>query len=226
MRMSINPTYEREGRLSFLGVLLIIFIAIAGIIILINVKVRPFIISVAKGYAKNEVNNSLNHIIDEALRTEEYNFINIKEDSEGKIAAATMNSTDINLFMTKISIGLKNKIADMEPIEAKIPIGNFFPSPFLTGIGPRIKVKFLILSNTNIKVTENFLARGINQTLYTISFHIETVVGIYIPTMHSAVTVENEIPISRTLIVGTVPDTYTNVEGLEGTMQDAIMNLD
>lgn len=225
MRMSIDPAYER-GAGGFFKILLVLFLAAVGIIALVIIKVRPFVISVAKGYAKNEVNNALNEIIDNALTSGDYTFINIIEDGEGKVAAATMNAADVNLLMARISMGLKSKIADMEAIEAKIPAGNFLPYPFFAGMGPKISVKFLILSNTNIKAVENFTAKGINQTLYTVCFHIETAVGIYIPTMHSSVKLENEIPIAQTLIVGAVPDSYTNVEGLEGTVQDAIMNLD
>lgn len=224
--MSINPTYEREGKADFLvKAACILLIASVGLFIFINIKIRPFVVSVAKGYAVNLVSNALNEIIEEEFRLGDYEFINFVKDSEGRVVAATMNSADINTLMTKISIGLTEKIEDMEEIEANIPLGNFFPYPFLAGIGPEVRVKFLILSNTSITAEEKFEAKGINQTLYTISFQVKTVVGIYIPTIHSSVPVENSVPISQTLIVGLVPDTYTNVEGLEGPASDYILDL-
>ena len=226
MRMSINPTYEGSGAGSIFRFLCCFVLILVAISVVINIKVRPFIVSVAEGYAVNVVSNTLNEIMDDAMKQGDYNFINIIKDGEGKVAAATMNAADVNLLITKIAIGLKNKIADMDTIEAKIPLGNFVPYPFFSGLGPDIPVRFVILSNTSICAEEKFGEQGINQSLYTVSLNVETVVGIYIPTIHCSVTTCNRVPVSRVLIVGNVPGSYTNVEGLEGTAQDAVMNID
>lgn len=226
MRLSVVSVYEKESRLRFLWYILFALIAFCAVFIWINIKVRPFVISVAKGYATNVVSNTLSGILDEAMKEDDYTFVNVINDSEGKVTAVTMNGADTNLLMTKIAIGLKQRIADMEEIEAMIPLGNFLPYPFLAGVGPEIPVKFLILANTSVNANESFISKGINQSLYTISFHVVTDVGIYIPTMHSSVTVENDIPVAQTLIVGNVPDNYTNVEGMEGTVQDTVLNLE
>lgn len=204
---------------------LILVIALAGIFVFVNIKIRPFVISITQGYAKNAVGNTMNDIIDEVLKEDEYRFVDIIKDSEGKVAAVTMNSADVNLFMTRIAIQMKERIADMDEIKAEIPLGNFFPYPFLSGLGPNITIKFLILANSTIATSENFSSAGINQTLYTLSIHSETRVGIYVPTVNSSVTVENDIPVFRTLIVGQVPETYTNVEGVESGAADTVLNI-
>lgn len=222
----MGAEYEKRG-VGQIGLYILFFAVLsAGVFIFINIKIAPFVLSVAKGYANNAVSNVLNDIVNDAMREESYNFINIINDSEGKIAAVTMNSADTNLFITKITIGLKERIADMDEIEAKIPLGNFCPYPFLTGLGPKVKVRFLILANSNVTAKESFEAKGINQTLYTLSFHVDTRVGIYIPGMNSSVMVENEMPIAQTLIVGSVPDNYTNVEGMDGTVQDTVLDIE
>lgn len=226
MRLSVVSVYEKKSSMRFFKYILIGLIAFVMIFVWTNIKIRPFIISIAKGYAENAVSNTLNEIIDEAMKKDNYVFVNLLKDSEGKITAVTMNSADTNLLITKITIGLKNRVDDMEEIKADIPLGNFIPYPFFAGLGPKIPVKFLILATTSVTTEETFASQGINQTLYMLSFKVETKVGIYIPTMHSSVSVENHVPISQTLIVGSVPDAYTNVEGLEGSAQDAVMNID
>lgn len=226
MRMSVVSVYEKQGRGNLLVYIGVILVALVFIFIWINIKIRPFIISVAQGYAVNAMSNTLNEIIDEAMKEEEYTFVNLEKDAEGRIAAVTMNGADTNIIMTKISIGLKNRIADMDEIEANIPLGNFLPYPFFAGLGPKVPVRFLILANTSVTANEMFTARGINQTLYTVSLHVVTRVGIYIPSMHSSVAVENDVPIAQTLIVGDVPDSYTNVEGMEGTVQDTVLDIE
>lgn len=226
MRMSVDfgcekPTYKR-----FLIYIALLFAIAVGVFIFINLKIRPFVISVTQGYATNAVDNTLNNIIDEVLQKEEYSFVNIVKDGEGQIAAVMMNSADVNLFMTQLSKGMKEKIASMDKIEAKIPLGNFLPHPFFSGLGPDIPIRFLILANNNVGVEEKFVSQGINQTLYTLTLNSDTRVKLYIPTVNTSITVKNSIPVFQTLVVGDVPDSYTNVEGVEGTAQDTVLNID
>ncbi len=215
-----------EKRSSFFTYIVIVLAIFAGVFIWINIKVVPFIISVAQGYAENAVSNTLNDIVNKEMSEEEYEFVNLLKDGEGKICAVTMNSGDTNLLMTEIAIGLREKISDMDEIEADIPLGNFTPYPFFAGLGPKIPVKFIILATTGVEAEENFQAQGINQTLYTLNLNVGTKVEIYIPAMHSSVRVESKVPIAQTLIVGNVPDTYTNIEGMEGTVQDTVLDVE
>lgn len=226
MRLSIAPGYEKRSGTRFLWYILFVLIFLIALFIWINIKVRPFVISITKGYAENVASNTLNAIIDEAMREREYGFVNVIRNGENNVVAVTMNSADTNLFMTKLSIGLKDRIADMDEIEARIPLGNFLPYPFLAGLGPEIPVKFLILANTSVSAKEDFVSKGINQSLYTLSLHVTTDVGIYIPAMRSSVRVESEVPIAQTVIVGSVPDSYTNVEGMEGSVQDTVLDIE
>ena len=226
MRMSLDFGYEKPKYRRFFIYIALLFVVAAGVFIFINLKIRPFVISVTQGYAVNAVSNTLNDIIDEVLKKDEYRFVNIIKDSQGQIAAVTMNSADVNLFMTQLSIGMKEKIADMDEIEAKIPLGNFLPYPFFAGLGPDIPVRFLILANSNVGVEEKFVSQGINQTLYTLTLNSDTRVKLYIPTVNTSITVKNSIPVFQTLVVGGVPDSYTNVEGMEGTVQDTVLDIE
>ena len=226
MRLGIVSFYEKRSPFRFLWYILIFMALLVTLFIWINIKVRPFVISVTRGYAENVVSNTLNAIIDEAMKEEDYTFINVINDASQRVVAVTMNSADTNILMTKISIGLKDRIADMEEIEAQIPLGNFLPYPFLAGLGPKVPVKFLMLANTAVSAKEEFVSKGINQSLYTLSLHVATDVGIYIPAMYSSVTVENEVPVAQTVIVGSVPDSYTNVEGMEGSLQDTVLDIE
>ena len=226
MRLSVMAVNEKKNPFGCLWYILCALSVLVVIVIWVNIKVRPFVISVTQGYAENIASNTLNRIIDEAMRENEYNFVNVIRDSGDRVVAVTMNSADTNLFMTRISIGLKNRIADMDEIEARIPLGNCLPYPFLAGLGPKVPVKFLVLASTAVTAEESFLSKGINQSLYTLSLKVVTDVGIYIPAMHSSVRVENQVPIAQTIIVGSVPDSYTNVEGMEGSVQDTVLDIE
>ena len=114
MRLGIVSVYEKQSPLRFLWYILWLLIILVAIFIWINIKVRPFVVSVTRGYAENVVSSTLNSLIDEAMNNEDYTFINVISDASQRVVAVNMNSADTNAFMTRLSIGLKQRIADME----------------------------------------------------------------------------------------------------------------
>ncbi|MCD8049757.1 MAG: sporulation protein YunB [Clostridia bacterium] len=191
----------------------------------VNIKIKPFITSVTKSYAENTVAATLNSILREQLQTHDYDFIDITYLPDGSVASVSLNAVETNLLRSALIESLKKEIAALDEQRIGIPLGNFLPNQFFSGLGPKIPVTFLILSNTSVKVAESFTSQGINQTLYTLSFQIETRVGIYIPTLSSSVNVETTIPIAQTIIVGKIPESYTSVDGVEDTPEDVVLNM-
>ncbi len=223
MRLGIVSVKEK-GRV--LPKLILIIIAILLVTVWAGIKVRPVIVSVARGYGENVVGNTLNAMINEELEKLEFDFTRVQYTPEGKVAAVGMDSAKVNTFMADIVLVLKDKIIELEEIEANIPIGNFLSNPFFSGLGPRVPVKFLILANTNVTAEEKFSSKGINQTLYALNLRVDTKVSIYIPGIKDGMTVTNIVPLSQHVIVGDVPDSYTNVEGMEGTVQDTVLDIE
>lgn len=225
MKFSIVSAREKNYFLRTAIVLSAALAALAALFLWVNVKVRPFITAVTSSYASNTVTNTLNSIVKEELQEYEYDFVEIIYAPDGEVAAVNTNAIDTNLLRARLTDGLRKRIADLDEKELGIPLGNFLPYHVFSGLGPRVPVRFLLLSNTNISVRESFSARGINQTLYSIYFEVTTVVGAYIPTMSSSSTVKCNIPVSQTLIVGRVPDSYTNVTGADGDPEDIVLNM-
>ena len=50
---------------------------------------------------------------------------------------------------------------------------------------------------------------GINQTKHQIVLHVEVVVSILMPGYTTSTTVESSLAVAETVIVGSVPETYT-----------------
>ena len=206
--------------------LLLVIVALFLLFLWVMMKIRPVIISVAKGYGENVVANRLNEMIAEELERMEFDFTEVTFSPDGKISGVKMDSYRVNTFMTDIVLVLKDRILEMEEIEVEIPLGNFVSNPFFSGLGPKIPIKFIILTNTNVTLDEHFYEKGINQTLYVINLRVDTKVSLYIPGMNENMTVTNILPLSQHIIVGDVPDTYTNVEGMDGSVQDAVLDVD
>ena len=59
-----------------------------------------------------------------------------------------------------------------------------------------------------------FEAQGINQTLHRIYLQVKCKVSILTPFKDIAKDITNQVLIMENVIIGTVPDTYYNIEGI------------
>ena len=224
MRIGVISTYDKRGGAGrFFTFLLAFLISIAAVFLWVGIKIRPFVTSVAEGYAKNAVYTLLSSVVEEELKKYDYSFIDIQKDDSGKVIAANVNAIEVSLLKSRLILSIKDKIAVMEEKKVSVPLGNFTPYYFMSGLGPKVPMRFMIISNTHADLLENFESGGINQTLYTLSLNAVTRVTIYIPGIRGSVDIESEIPVAKTLIVGEVPESYTNVVGVEGRPEDILL---
>jgi hypothetical protein len=79
------------------------------------------------------------------------------------------------------------------------------------GRGP--KLRFNILSNEKFKssVKTNFVEKGINQTLFELYIVFEVEITVSLPFKSTKIPVASEFLIAETVIVGTVPEAYTDI---------------
>lgn len=224
MRMSVVSAYEKGGLKRALCIFFASLAAFAAVFMWINIKIRPFVTSVAEGYVKTAVSYRLNSIVKEELEKRDYEFTDIRTDGQGRVMSVNLNAVETNLLRTAITVRLKQESAGPEERAVKVPIGNFLPHQFFSGLGPKVTIRFLILSNTEAEVKGDFRSEGINQTLYTATLYVKTRVRIYIPSMPSTADVQNSIPVAQTLIVGEVPESFTNVEGATNSAPDIVLD--
>ena len=78
------------------------------------------------------------------------------------------------------------------------------------------------------KLRNAFTAAGINQTKHQILLDVTVQMSILLPGFRTSTQVSNEITVAETIIIGSVPDTYTyfstTPEEAEQYAEDYIMN--
>ena len=189
------------------GILLVSFIYI------FNIYIKPRIVSVSKRFVENEISKIVDEEIKELMLNEflSYDKITlINRDVNGRINSVSINSVLINNFANDLDIKIGNRIDDTEVIENKVYLSSLVGSDFLSGFGPKITIRFQPVSVTNADITHSFEEAGINQTIHSVILTVSIDVEILMPFSHSTITVNSQMPIAQTLIVGTVPDTYFN----------------
>ena len=119
------------------------------------------------------------------------------------------------------------RIDEVSPQELSIPVGSLTGSVLLAGRGPCISVRMESVGSSSASFENEFTSAGINQTKHLIVLNIDVVVSILLPGFSTATTISNAVTVAETVIVGSVPDTYTyfssTSENFENDVKDYIL---
>ena len=94
-------------------------------------------------------------------------------------------------------------------------------------MGPELKVGVLPMGAVSAEYFTEFYAAGINQTRHEIRLVVDVYVSVLLPGFSTVTKVTNRCAVAETVIVGSVPDTYTYFdtrEDMSSTAEDFIMN--
>lgn len=95
-----------------------------------------------------------------------------------------------------------------------MPFGSFTGFKILAGRGPGIKIRISTIGNVETDLRSEFIAQGINQTLHRVYLQVKCEVSILTPFNNITRDITNQVLLIENVIVGNVPNTYYNLEGL------------
>lgn len=84
----------------------------------------------------------------------------------------------------------------------------------MPGRGPNVNIKMEVIGNIETDLKSEFRAAGINQTLHRIYLEIRCNVIILTPFQTIEEPVINQVLLAEGVIVGEVPNSYYNLEGI------------
>ncbi len=96
----------------------------------------------------------------------------------------------------------------------KLRFGSFTGIKLLAGRGPGIKIKISTVGNVETDLKSEFQAQGINQTLHRIYLQVKCEINVLTPFKDISKDITNQVLIMENVIMGTVPNTYYNIEGV------------
>ena len=147
----------------------------------------------------------------------------IEKDEAGNIVIIRSNVVPINNMISDLTEGIQNRFNEIENTKIDIPLGNVFGTYYFSGLGPTIPAKVTMVGTLDTEVKSEFLAKGINQTLHRIYVNFECYVKIITPIKNFEKKITNQVIIAEHVIVGNIPDTYYNLEGMSGV--DDVLNV-
>lgn len=96
----------------------------------------------------------------------------------------------------------------------KYQFGSFSGFKFLAGKGPSVKIKISSIGTVETNLKSEFTSKGINQTLHRVYLEVKCRVNILTPFQDIEKEITNQILLLENVIVGHIPNTYYNLEGL------------
>jgi sporulation protein YunB len=193
-----------------LGGVLVLLAAAAGITVLL--LFRSMVTDLAMSSAKEAVVMNLNTIVrelmtDMTLRGD--SLVILERDDQGRITAVSTDVAAVNTLSAAIMEQTMTQAGE-KVIRLQIPLGSLLGNALFLNRGPKIPVEVSMLSSSVAGFRSELTSAGINQTRHQIRLDISVQISLLMPWRTIGSSVETEVLVAETVIVGQVPDSYMN----------------
>ena len=191
-------------------------VVIVGTLLLFRMKYSKPIRTLAQTQVKNVTSDLINDAIDAQIESGSIQYDRIvyfEKDLSGKITALKTNMTEVNRLKTDILNIINDEILELDSSDLGIPLGNMLLPEFLSGKGPDIPVHILAIRNSDASFSSTFTQAGINQTLHQLNMHVSVDVTLLVWGKSESYTIESQVVVAETVIVGQVPNTFLQAGG-------------
>lgn len=198
-------------------IILTVIIVIAIITVVSSVQsINPIFEELCIEEAKTIATNILNTESSKVLQ--EYDYKDIVSTTHNERDNTNILRTDvtvINNIASEIATQITKKFQEIEKDNIKIPIGALLGNKFVSGMGPGINISVIPSKTVDTELKTEFKAQGINQTVYRIYLQVVCHVNVVSSYKTIETDVVNQVLLVETVIVGGVPETYYNLEGVD-----------
>ena len=222
----IPPSRRRKRRNILLGIISV-FLMLAVFLAVADRRIYPLMKDFAQAQAQIMANDLINSAIEEYLRENQVTYddlIILSREADGAVTSAQANTVGMNSIKTSVQRGVRERAGLNPEIIVKIPVGNLTGSAYLSGRGPKIKVKLILDANVYAEFESVLQSAGINQTLHMINLKVKADIHIMLPLSRTTTQFETDYLVGQTVIVGRVPDAFTSVidqdDELDGRLMD------
>ncbi|MEG0877191.1 MAG: sporulation protein YunB [Oscillospiraceae bacterium] len=177
----------------------------------VDKRLRPVITTMAQYQCRVISMLAINEAVIEVLQNsgEIYDAIMITDKADdGTVSAVRINSSEINSFKARLTDAVSNKLLSVEKQDISIPLGTLLGFQIFAGRGPNIHLKIVPASFVSSEIINRLESAGINQTQHSVFIKFSVQMSAIMPGYSTSVTVESEMCVAQTLIVGKVPQFF------------------
>ena len=199
-----------------LQLLLVLLAAVFLAFLMLRSRYRDVIRDLAETQVKNTTSDLTNDAIAKQIADGVIQYdriVYVEKDLDGRITALKTNMSEVNRLKTDILNLINDEILALDTSDIGIPLGSLFLPELFSGKGPAIPVRILSIRNSDATFSSKFSQAGINQTLHQLTMIVSVDVAVLVLGQTSSFTVNSEVVVAETVIVGDVPSTFLQTGG-------------
>ncbi len=205
--------HSRRRLRVFLGALILLP---PVILVYLSINLRPVMAAQAEARIQTLCTKAMNDAISITMQSSSAydDLVKVKENGE-HVYLLQANAQGMNLLASGCADAAQDEISQLGKQGIAISLGTITGVPFFSGKGPYIRVSFTPVGSVQSSFQSEFVAAGINQTLYRVKLNLNSSIKLILPGVTETVNVGTEAAICESILVGAVPEVYTNVEDTE-----------
>ena len=194
--------------------ILFILLIFSVLFLVIDGQIRPMIRATAAYHASIYATNLMNEAVEQQLElVRDAQLVVISQNEQTNITSVTLDMMRINQIKTGITERILQELSSEETEIVEVPLGTLLGSELFSGRGPLIPITLSPMGLANIQMSSGMRQAGINQVLHEVVLHVDVEVSAILPGYSADAKAESDYLISQTVIVGNVPDRYSEASG-------------
>ena len=203
-----------DGARRFFVLLLCVLLAF---FLIFNFQLYPGIAALAEAAARNRVQGIIASAFLETISQNEAlceELVTLSYRADGAVSSLSCHMGRLNTARNTLLLSVIGALRQSDYITVSIPLGNLFGAEIVSGRGPRMQIRVMLAEGSRAYMASEFEERGINQTLHRVLFSVSVHLLVLTPTRPVEAVVTQTYTVSETVIVGEVPDAYTEIHRL------------
>lgn len=197
-------------------ILFLILLALLILLLVCRFSVYPYIEGAIESESKRRLTALCAEKTTEVLSEGGYGYsdlISLAYTADGRVASATVNTVTLNLLRYKIAMAILKELKD-ETLSVRVPYSNLFGAIFLPSSTGGMRFDVQTAESLLASFSSHFEERGINQTRHLITFDLSLEIYFLLPLRYRTMTLHISTAAAETLIIGEVPDSFTDIDRL------------
>lgn len=195
----------------------LLFCVLLAFFLIFNLQMYPGIAALAEAAATNRVQSIIAAAFLETVSQNEElceELVTLSYRADGAVSSLSCHMGRLNTARNTLLLSVIEALRRRDDIAVSIPLGNLFGSEIVSGRGPRMQIRVMLAEGSHAYMASEFEERGINQTLHRVLFSVSVHLTVLTPTRPVEAVVTQSYTVSETVIVGEVPDAYTEIHRL------------
>lgn len=211
--MRLGMRKRHNGRATF--VLVTVLLAMFALSAVTAKRLQPAFVAQAHSYANTMVTYAIEEAVSEVLSKGDYSK-SASIISESGVSAVEADTVKINKLKSELTSKIQNDVVEKCVGKVYVPLGSALGFYLLSGAGPKIPVSVSPATIVNTNYVESFESVGINQVKHSIAINVDVQMRYAGYMLDECETINTDVPVIETVIVGTVPNYY----GTNGVVAD------